>query len=349
MGFYGNATLDGKTILQFDKIYPNRTELENACLTDGIALGRYVLVDYSYRGNDNYETDYNKYGKSYDSTVWVKYLDDNKQFKYLIIAKLSAEIPEINLKISPPSIDPIKPEYSKISDNEYTLKMGSLWGVDTAVNLSTDSSNENDTATWDISKSGKTYDLPSGEAGTADDKCKLSIKLPSIGKAIQQVNNAVNNINTIQTNVNTLAGKSNLINISDSDLINNTNNQSSPKEKIYKNGNKYYYWGRAEIFTPAAASSFTVGERYYTKTSDGKYQLYTGTTFTSGIGTLTYSNSYSYHLIDDYNAINNVNSCLAAVGSLLGDDNTRNSSTLKGCVNVINDWMSLPDLLDLEL
>ena len=46
MGFYGNITNVSRTQFQFDKIYPNRHEMEVGKLTDGVFLGRYVLIEY---------------------------------------------------------------------------------------------------------------------------------------------------------------------------------------------------------------------------------------------------------------------------------------------------------------
>ena len=52
MGFYGNITNVSRTQFQFDKIYPNRKAMEQAKITDGIYLGRYVLVEYDNNGLD---------------------------------------------------------------------------------------------------------------------------------------------------------------------------------------------------------------------------------------------------------------------------------------------------------
>ena len=52
MGFYGNITNTSRTQFQFDKIYSNRKAMEQATLTDGIYLGRYVLVEYDNDGLD---------------------------------------------------------------------------------------------------------------------------------------------------------------------------------------------------------------------------------------------------------------------------------------------------------
>ncbi|MBQ7820100.1 MAG: hypothetical protein IJ341_10435 [Bacteroidales bacterium] len=46
MGFYGNITNTARTQFQFDKVYPNRYEMEQKTKTDGIYAGRYVLIEY---------------------------------------------------------------------------------------------------------------------------------------------------------------------------------------------------------------------------------------------------------------------------------------------------------------
>lgn len=54
MGFYGNITNTARTQFQFDKIYPNRYEMERSTHTDGIYAGRYVLIEYDTSGLDTY-------------------------------------------------------------------------------------------------------------------------------------------------------------------------------------------------------------------------------------------------------------------------------------------------------
>lgn len=46
MGFYGNITNTSKTQFTFDKRYPNRVAMDNRASTDGVFVGRYVLVEY---------------------------------------------------------------------------------------------------------------------------------------------------------------------------------------------------------------------------------------------------------------------------------------------------------------
>lgn len=54
--FYGNITNTSKTQFQFDKIYPNKYEMEKQKSTDGIYAGRYVLIEYdsAYQQDDSY-------------------------------------------------------------------------------------------------------------------------------------------------------------------------------------------------------------------------------------------------------------------------------------------------------
>jgi hypothetical protein len=46
MGFYGNITNTANTTFSFDIVYSTRLALDANCDTDGVFLGRYVLVDY---------------------------------------------------------------------------------------------------------------------------------------------------------------------------------------------------------------------------------------------------------------------------------------------------------------
>lgn len=46
MSFYGNITNTSRSPFTFDRVYSNRVQMENACATDGVFAGRYVLVEY---------------------------------------------------------------------------------------------------------------------------------------------------------------------------------------------------------------------------------------------------------------------------------------------------------------
>ena len=63
MGFYGNISNTNRTQFVFDKIYPNRTEMDSQVSTDGIFIGRYVLVDY-HAGRPDCLTYYKRLYKS---------------------------------------------------------------------------------------------------------------------------------------------------------------------------------------------------------------------------------------------------------------------------------------------
>ena len=74
MGFYGNITNNAKTQFQFDKIYPNRYQLDKLAKSDDIYIGRYVLIEYD---NEN------SYQKDDFLRIWVDsqgygYQDANK-------------------------------------------------------------------------------------------------------------------------------------------------------------------------------------------------------------------------------------------------------------------------------
>ena len=60
MGFYGNITNTSKTTFVFDKIYPNRYTMENKMGSDGIYMGRYILIEYDegVSQEDYYKTFY---------------------------------------------------------------------------------------------------------------------------------------------------------------------------------------------------------------------------------------------------------------------------------------------------
>ena len=86
--FYGNITNTSKTQFQFDKIYPNRYEMERQKSTDGIYAGRYVLVEYdsAYQQDDSYR-------------VWIfenKLYSVNEKNDSYLIRRSSKEVIENN-------------------------------------------------------------------------------------------------------------------------------------------------------------------------------------------------------------------------------------------------------------
>ena len=46
MGFYGNITNTSRTSFQFDKTYPSRYSMDRSVASDGVFIGRYVLIEY---------------------------------------------------------------------------------------------------------------------------------------------------------------------------------------------------------------------------------------------------------------------------------------------------------------
>lgn len=90
--FYGNITNTSKTQFQFDKIYPNRYEMERQKSADGIYAGRYVLVEYdsAYQQDDFYR-------------VWIfgnKLYNTNEESNSCLIRLGTTEASNANKKIS---------------------------------------------------------------------------------------------------------------------------------------------------------------------------------------------------------------------------------------------------------
>lgn len=69
MGFYGNIVdIEKNSSFTFDKIYPNRKYMEESASTDGVYLGRYVLIEYD---TDYSSFDYKRaYLKENDITLY---------------------------------------------------------------------------------------------------------------------------------------------------------------------------------------------------------------------------------------------------------------------------------------
>ena len=139
MSFYGNPKRINSSPFIFDKIYPNRLEMENQKTSDNVYIGRYVLVKYTTKYDNGTLIEFNKYidntpedtedtskainadyqnnadidiaeyNDTYDATVWQKiYTGANQegepQEKYILIAELNAAVPRLEL-------NPIAPKY----------------------------------------------------------------------------------------------------------------------------------------------------------------------------------------------------------------------------------------------
>ena len=46
MSYFGNIENGNKTNLTFDKVYPNRYQMDRGASTDGVFIGRYVFIEY---------------------------------------------------------------------------------------------------------------------------------------------------------------------------------------------------------------------------------------------------------------------------------------------------------------
>ena len=145
MSLYGNVKKVGSSTFQFDRVYGNRKAMDDAANTDGVYIGRYVLVEYGERFNgttgltgdnvtytlvndeqgaariqgvnenedfrDNAEIDLRAYGAAYDSTVWQKIYADGVD-KYVMVAELNATTPRIEFIQEKPYL------YKHVNDNE---------------------------------------------------------------------------------------------------------------------------------------------------------------------------------------------------------------------------------------
>lgn len=91
MGFYGNITNNAKTTFSFDKIYPNRNEADLGCASDGVMVGRYVLIEYDQeQSEDAYESLWCYDSKMYTG-VNLKTMKDNSTIITSPIQKLEYE------------------------------------------------------------------------------------------------------------------------------------------------------------------------------------------------------------------------------------------------------------------
>lgn len=144
MSIYGQIPNDLKTSMIFDKVYPNRTAMDNAIRgteTDGVFSGRFVLIDYSMADESfeegltdtqiysrNYSTDKITYGSSmgagYDGTVWRKIIDTNGNEAYNVqVAALNSVVPSFSLTVD--SNPTLEPYFDEDSNNVvYNLHIG---------------------------------------------------------------------------------------------------------------------------------------------------------------------------------------------------------------------------------
>ena len=193
---YGNITNTARTQFQFDRIYPNKREMNECRDTDGVYTGRYILIEYNedptknateleirngkfyykkaptvqaipnvtiapgklcfvkdnkeyafYESQDseaqpfkkiyscpfddtnyniNWNIDYAKDHRGYDSTVWQKVYINNKQ-KYIMIAELNAKMPNLTMSLDAPG-DNLAPHFDEHSNEDnFILHMPAMW------------------------------------------------------------------------------------------------------------------------------------------------------------------------------------------------------------------------------
>lgn len=135
MSFYGKVKRVQSSPFVFDKYYPNRKAMEDRAASDGVYIGRYILVKYTckYTSQENdkliyfdkYEADLNNppngkqvcqdyknnanidiniYKDTFDGTVWQKIYtaatdsqDNSSTEKYIMVADLHASVPRLEL------------------------------------------------------------------------------------------------------------------------------------------------------------------------------------------------------------------------------------------------------------
>lgn len=205
MGFYGNITNASSTQLTYDKTYSTVVDMQNNAESDGIYVGRYVLVDYHFpdenRYDSNYRVDFNKYKKTYDSTIWQKiYNSESQSEKYVMIAELNSVVPIIELRTIAPedNADGDYPRFTSDSSNlKYNLEIPNTWDLQAgtlnfnANGFKKDKSNIDNTDDYirlDSFASGRAYNEPnSNSTKQGKDSYRLNINLPSIGNTISEV------------------------------------------------------------------------------------------------------------------------------------------------------------------
>ena len=154
MSLYGNVKKIGSSTFQFDRQYNNRKEMDDNANSDGVYIGRYVLVEYGQRyvdtegrnidynlisnqgaarlegvvENENFRNNANldlqTYGATYDSTVWQKiYVKPDTTHpsgdKYIMVAELNATTPRIEFIQEKPYVYRVPEEGETATDGIY--------------------------------------------------------------------------------------------------------------------------------------------------------------------------------------------------------------------------------------
>lgn len=76
----------------------------------------------------NWNIDYERDKRGYDSTVWQKIYKDGKQ-QYIMIAELNTVVPNFEISTDAPEQEPVAPHFDEASTNlDYNLHMPAQWG-----------------------------------------------------------------------------------------------------------------------------------------------------------------------------------------------------------------------------
>ena len=78
MGFYGNITNTSRTQFQFDKTYPNRATMDNSAKSDGVYIGRYVLIEYDTKFAADWATEAYQKTKEINGQKVIEFFGNDK-------------------------------------------------------------------------------------------------------------------------------------------------------------------------------------------------------------------------------------------------------------------------------
>ena len=130
--FYNAASFHPQT-----KIEPREGVVYQDLLRHNSIYSFYVWDGSSYVPNQastgyaaHFNQDVEKYGRGYDSTVWMKTYDINKNtYRYVLIAELNTVVPNFHLVFDAPSNAPTAPYFDRDSTNvDYYLHAQAEWG-----------------------------------------------------------------------------------------------------------------------------------------------------------------------------------------------------------------------------
>lgn len=214
-GFYGNINNINKSTFQFDKIYPSREAMEEGCSTDGVFVGRYVLVKYDTSNlsdnlPDSVSTHPNYREQGYDGTVWQKvYGNASDSTEYILIADLNSTPPTISVETVAPGTELSSINTGQSNAMHYTIMIPASWRFDLGtvdyneekfneeIHYNSTNTIEEDSIvlnavsnTTNFPKQDEENRLPSDENWEPtyeNDTYELSINLPSIGNIISKI------------------------------------------------------------------------------------------------------------------------------------------------------------------